>query len=74
MRGTSLRVLSGGTLVITVIRLVDCEGGPVGFSDWLSMRGAVVVRPGGVRILYIRRARTGSSSLGHLSSLCLCIA
>ena len=38
-------------------------GGPVGCSDWLSVRSAVVVCHGGVRITYIRRVRTGSSSL-----------
>ena len=31
------------------------------------MHGAVVVHPGGVRIIYIRRARTGSSSLDATS-------
>ena len=66
VRGTSLGVFSAGTIAIKVIGLFDCVGGPVGCSDWLSMRGAVDVRPGGgsqVQILYIRRARTGSSSL-----------
>ena len=41
----------------------DCGGGHVGCSDWLSVRSAVVVCPGGVRIMYIRKALTGSSSL-----------
>ena len=40
--------------MIMVIGLFDCGGGPVGCSDWLSVRGAVVVCPGGVRIGYIR--------------------
>ena len=61
--GTSLGVLSAGTIPIKVIGLFDCGGGPVGCADWLSVRSAVVVRPGGVRIIYIRRARTRSSSL-----------
>ena len=61
--GTSLGVLSSGTIPIKVIGLFDCGGGPVGCADWLSVRGVVVVHPGGVRIIYIRRARTGSSSL-----------
>ena len=56
VRGTSLGVISVGTIAITGIGLVDCEGGPVGCSDWLSVRGAVFVCPGGVRILYIGRA------------------
>ena len=65
-----------GTIAITVIGLVDCGGGLVGCSDWLNVRSAVVVRPRGVRILNIRRAQTGSSSLdaAPVSSLCLCIA
>ena len=46
-----------------VIGLFEGGGGPLGCSDWLSVRGAVVICPGGVRIIYIRRARTGSSSL-----------
>ena len=36
--------------------------GPVGCSDCMRVCGAVVVCPGGVRIVYIRRALTGSSS------------
>ena len=66
-----------GMLPILVIGLLDCVGGPLGCSDWLgrlswwvwlagrrmSVRSAVVVCPGGVRIVYIRRALTGSSSL-----------
>ena len=63
VRGPSLGVLSTGTIPIMVIELLDCGGGPVGCSDWLSVRGAVVIRPGRVRIGYIRRARTGNSSL-----------
>ena len=61
--GTSLGVLSAGRIMIMVIGLFDCGGGPVGCSDWLSVHGAVVVCPGGVRIGYIRRALTESSSL-----------
>ena len=30
-----------------VIGLFDCGGGPAGCSDWLSVRGVVVVCPGG---------------------------
>ena len=63
VHGTSLGVLSAGRITSMVIGLFDCGGGPVGCSDWLSVRGVVVVCPGGVRIIYIRRARTGSSSL-----------
>ena len=62
-RGPSLGVLSAGRIATTVIGLSDGGGGPLGCSDWRSVRGAVVVCPGGVRIIYIRRARTGSSSL-----------
>ena len=60
-----------------MIGLLDCVGRPLGCSDWLgrlswwawlacrrmSMRGAVVVCPGVVRIEYIRHALAGSSSL-----------
>ena len=46
-----------------VIGLFDCGGGPVACSDWLSVSGSVVVRTGGVRITYIGRAQTESSSL-----------
>ena len=63
VRGTSLGVLSAGRITIMGVGLVGCRGGPVGGSDWLSVRGVVVVCPGGVRIVYIRRALTGSSSL-----------
>ena len=63
VRGTSVGVLPVGRIPIMVIGLFDCGGGPVGCSDWLSGRSAVVVCPGGVRIVYIRRALTGSSSL-----------
>ena len=63
VRGTSLGVLSAGRIALMVIGLFDGGGGPVGCSDWLSVHGAVVICPGGVRIIYIRRARTGSSSL-----------
>ena len=76
-RETSVSVISAGMLPILVIGLSDCVGGPLGCSDWLvrlswwawlasrrmSVRSAVVVYPGGVRIVYIRRALTGSSSL-----------
>ena len=46
-----------------MIGLFDCGGGPADCSDWLSVRGSVVVCPGRIRIIFIRRARTGSSSL-----------
>ena len=76
VRGTSVSVISAGMLPILMIGLSDCVGGPLGCSDWLvwlswwtclaghrmSMRSAVVC-PGGVRIVYIRRTLTGSSSL-----------
>ena len=39
-----------------VIGQVDCGGGPVDGSDWMRVRGAVDLSPGGVRIGYIRRA------------------
>ena len=63
--GTSLGVLSAGRIASMVIGLFDGGGGPLGCSDWLSEHGAVVVCPGGVRIIYItiRRAWTGNSSL-----------
>ena len=77
VRGTSVSVISPGMLPILVIGLLDCVGSSLGCSDWLgrlswwawlvglrmSVRSAVVVCPGGVRIVYIRRALTGSSSL-----------
>ena len=64
-------------LPILLIGLLDCGSSPLGCSDWLSrlswwvwlagrrmsMRRAVVVCPGGVRIVYIRRTLIGSSSL-----------
>ena len=43
--GTSLGVLSAGRITIMVIGLFDCGGGPMGYSDWLSVHG-VVVCPG----------------------------
>ena len=75
--GTSVCVISVGKLPILVIGLFDGEGVPLGCSDWLgrltwwawlaarrmSMRSAVVICPGGVRIVYVRPALTGSSSL-----------
>ena len=60
--GTSLGVLSAGRIPIIVIGRIGCGGGPVGCSDWLRVRGAVVISPGGVRIGYIRRALCGRSS------------
>ena len=76
VRGTSVSVISAGMLPILAIGLSDCVGGPLGCSDWLvrlswawlagrrmSMHSAVVVCPGGVRIVYIRHTLTGSSSL-----------
>ena len=62
VRGTSLRVLSAGRILIMKIGRFDCGGGPVGRSDWLRVRSAVVFSPGGVRIGYIRRALCGRSS------------
>ena len=75
--GTSVSVISPGMLPILVIGLLDCVGGPLGCSDWLgqlswwawlagrrmSARSAAVICSGGVRIVYIRRTLTGSSSL-----------
>ena len=34
--GTSVSVISMGMLLILVIGLFDCEGGPLGCSDWLG--------------------------------------
>ena len=76
-RVTSVGVVSPGMLPILVIGPLDCVGGPSGRYDWLdrlswgawlagrpmSMRSAVAVFPGGVRIVYIRSAPPGSSSL-----------
>ena len=76
-RRTSVGVIAPGMLHILVIGLLDCVGGPLGCSDWLgrlswwvwlagrrmSVRGAVVVCPGVVRIEYIRHALTRRSSL-----------
>ena len=70
-------VVSPGMFLILVIGLRDCVGGSLGRSDWqdrlswwawlvgrpMSVRGARVVSPGGVRIVYIRSVLTGSSSL-----------
>ena len=80
MRGTSVGVLSAGRIPIMVIGLFDCAGGPVGCSDWLSVRSAVVICHGGVRIVYIRTALIGRSSLdatpvtGSLVFSTLCVA
>ena len=74
---TSVGVVSPGMFLILVTGLWDCDGGSLGRSDWqdrlswwawlvgrpMSMRGARVVSPGGVRIVYIRSVLTGSSSL-----------
>ena len=60
VRGTSVCVISAGMLPILAIGLFDCEGGPLGCSDWLgrlswwawlagrrmSVHSAVVVCPG----------------------------
>ena len=62
VRRTSLGVLSAGRIPIMVIGWIGYGGGPVGCSDWLRVRGAVVVWPGGVRIGYIRRAPLERSS------------
>ena len=62
VRGTSLGVLSAGRIPIMVIGRIGCGGGPVGCSDWQRVCGAVVVWPGGVRIGYIRRVSSESSS------------
>ena len=47
---------------IPIIGWAACGGGAVGCSDWLRVRGAVVISPGGVRIGYIRREPIGKSS------------
>ena len=61
--GTSLGVLSVGRIpIIRVIVRIGSGGGPVGCSDWLRVRGADVISPGGVRIGYIRKALCGRSS------------
>ena len=62
MFGTSLGVLSAGRIPITVIGRIGGGGGPVGCSDWLRVRGAFVISPGGVRIGNIRRVLRGRSS------------
>ena len=76
-RATSVGVVSPGMLLILVIGLLDCVGGPLGCLDWLnrlswgawlagrpmSVHSAVAVFPGGVRIMYIRSELTGSPSL-----------
>ena len=63
--GTLVGVIPTGMLQILVIGLLDCVGGSLGCSDWLgwlswwawlagrrmSMRSAVVICPGGVRIV-----------------------
>ena len=56
-----------------MIGMFDGEGGPLECSDWLgrlswwawlaARRMSVRICPGGVWIVYIRRALTGSSSL-----------
>ena len=62
VRGTSLGSFPREGFPIMVIGQIGCGGGPVGCSDWLKVRGAVVVWPGGVRIGYIRRVPIESSS------------
>ena len=76
-RATSVGVIAPGMLLILVVGLLDCVGGPLRCSGWLalmsrwvwlhcrrmSVRGAVVVCPGVVRIEYKRHALAGSSSL-----------
>ena len=47
VRGTSLGVLSAGRIPIMGIGRIGCGGGPVGCSDWLRVRGAVVFSPRG---------------------------
>ena len=73
----SLGVLSPGTQLILVIGRLDCVGGPSGRYDWLArlsegawsaghpigMHCAVAVSPRGVRIVYIRGALAGRSSI-----------
>ena len=75
--GTSVGVIAPGMLPILVIGLLNCVGGPLRCSDWLgrlswwawlpgrrmSVRSAVVVCPGVVRIEYKRRVLAGSSVL-----------
>ena len=75
--GISVSVISLGMLLILVIGRLNCVGGPLRCSDWpvlqsqwawlydrrMSVRGAVVVCPGVVRIEYKRRTLAGSSSL-----------
>ena len=72
-----MSVISPGMLLILVIGRLNCVGCTLRFSDWLvllsqwvwlydrrmSVRGAVVVCPGVVRIEYKRRVLAGSSSL-----------
>ena len=62
VRGTSLGVLSAGSIPIMVIGRIGGGGGPMGRSDWLRECCVVVVWPGGVRIGYIRRVPIQSSS------------
>ena len=62
VRGTSMGVLSAGRIPIMMIGRFGCGGGPVGCSNWLRVRGTVVISPGGVRIGYVRRALCGRSS------------
>ena len=76
-RVTSVDVVSPGMLLILAIGLLDCVGGSLGRSDWqdrlswcawlvgrsMSVRGARVISPRGIRIVYIRSVLTGSSSL-----------
>ena len=60
--GTLLGVLSAGRIPIMVIGWIGCGGCHVGCSDWLRVRGPVVISPGGVGISCIRKALCGRSS------------
>ena len=74
-----MSVISAGILPILVTGLFDREGGPLGCSDWLgrlsrwawlagrrmSVHNAVVVCPGGVRIVYIKRILGGGMGGGE---------
>ena len=70
-RGSSLGVFSVGRIPILVIGQFGCVSGSVGYSDWLHGCAVIFFSPIGVRICYIRRAKSGRSSTNLLRWIAL---